>query len=171
MPSRTATRRTVALVARATTARRALLAGASSGASSNDSNVSDMRPQQPANHYGLCERRFVFRWATGLSGHAGYARCGGRPRSIRSGALGVSYATQGSQYGVYVSSIGASRRRTRLNSGWGLLCERHFANTSASNYALADSDTVQWVYSVSRINGTPAMQRCAAAGVCMCLRG
>lgn len=123
--------------------------GASSGASSNDSNVSDMRPQQPAT---------ITVYVSVDSSSVGSPVSAGGTVTLDAGAtafdalraLGVSCNAQGSQYGVYVSSIGGlAEKEHGSTSGWVYYVNGSFANTSASNYALADGDTVQWVYSVS----------------------
>lgn len=126
--------------------------GASSDTSSNGPNASDAsnaRPQQPAT---ITVRVSVDSSEVGspVSASATVTLGTGATAFDALKALGVSYNAQTSQFGVYVSSIGGlAEKEHGSTSGWVYYVNGSFANTSASNYALADGDTVQWVYSVS----------------------
>ncbi|WP_288736422.1 DUF4430 domain-containing protein [uncultured Enorma sp.] len=123
--------------------------GASSDASSNGSGTSDTTPQQPAT---ITVRVSVDSSEVGspVSASATVKLETGATAFDALKALDVSYNVQPSQFGIYVSSIGGlAEKEHGSTSGWVYYVNGSFANTSASNYALADGDTVQWVYSVS----------------------
>lgn len=122
---------------------------ASSDTSSGGSGTSDARPQQPAT---ITVRVSVDSSEVGspVSASATVTLETGATAFDALKALGISYNAQTSQFGIYVSSIGGlAEKEHGSTSGWVYYVNGSFANTSASNYALADGDTVQWVYSVS----------------------
>ncbi len=62
-------------------------------------------------------------------------------------ASGFSYNSGGTQFGVYISSIGGlAEKQYGATSGWTYAVNENYPSTSCSNYMLDDGDAVTWVY-------------------------
>lgn len=62
-------------------------------------------------------------------------------------ASGVSANTSSTQFGVYVAAIGGlAEKQYGSSSGWKYCVNGSYPTTSCSKYALAEGDSVRWVY-------------------------